>query len=54
MGKRLLADVVASPTLGATSKQPRTNPLLDNDEGMTVTGELKRRGNRWVGISLIS
>ena len=52
--KRLLADVVACPTLGATSRQPQTNPLLDNYEGMAVTGLVTWRGNRLVGISLIS
>jgi hypothetical protein len=52
--KRLLADLVDCPTLGATSKQPQTNPLLDNYEGMAVTGALKWRGDRLVGISLIS
>lgn len=52
--KRLLADVVACPTLGATSKQPQTNPLLDNYEGMAVTGRVAWRSNRLVDISLIS
>ncbi len=32
--KKLIADVTACPTLGATAKQPQTNPLLDNYEGM--------------------
>ncbi|WP_282083381.1 esterase-like activity of phytase family protein [Streptomyces tendae] len=36
--KRLLADLADCPTLGATAKQPQPNPLLDNFEGMTVTG----------------
>ena len=34
--KKLAADVTACPTLGATAKQPQTNPLLDNYEGMTT------------------
>jgi hypothetical protein len=54
LDKRLLADVVACPTLGATSRQPQTNPLLDNYEGMAVTGQVGRRGQRVVGLSLIS
>jgi hypothetical protein len=52
--KQLLADIVDCPTLGATSLQPQTNPLLDNYEGMAVTGEVTWRGRRLVGISLIS
>ncbi|MDT7744403.1 MAG: hypothetical protein QOE59_3481 [Actinomycetota bacterium] len=34
----LLADLGACPGLGATARQPQRNPLLDNIEGMTVTG----------------
>jgi hypothetical protein len=52
--KQLLADIVDCPTLGATSLQPQTNPLLDNYEGMAVTGELRLHGRRLVGLSLIS
>ncbi|MCD2190439.1 esterase-like activity of phytase family protein [Actinomycetospora soli] len=34
----VLADLGACPSLGATAKQPQRNPLLDNIEGMTITG----------------
>ncbi|MFJ5773501.1 esterase-like activity of phytase family protein [Streptomyces sp. NPDC093094] len=36
--KKLLADLVDCPSLGATARQPQPNPLLDNIEAMTVTG----------------
>jgi hypothetical protein len=37
-GVTVLADLGACPSLGATAKQPQRNPLLDNIEGMTITG----------------
>lgn len=43
LGKTLLADLAACPSLGATAKQPQPNPLLDNFEGMAVTGRSKGR-----------
>ncbi|MFJ4271653.1 esterase-like activity of phytase family protein [Streptomyces coelicoflavus] len=41
--KRLLADLADCPSLGATAEQPQPNPLLDNFEGLAVTG---RSGGR--------
>ncbi|MFV0135876.1 esterase-like activity of phytase family protein [Streptomyces sp. HMX87] len=42
-GKRLLADLAQCPSLGAPAKQPQPNPLLDNFEGMAVTGRTHGR-----------
>ncbi|MFJ7078616.1 esterase-like activity of phytase family protein [Streptomyces sp. NPDC098781] len=43
VGKTLLADIAACPSLGATAKQPQPNPLLDNIEGMAITGHSRGR-----------
>jgi hypothetical protein len=37
----LLTDLATCPPLGATAKQPQPNPLLDNIEGMTITGRTR-------------
>jgi hypothetical protein len=35
--KKLIADLVTCPSLGAPSRETQANPLLDNFEGMSVT-----------------
>lgn len=50
LSKRLVADLDTCPTLGATALEPQANPLLDNFEGMAVTGGLLHG----YGVSLIS
>ncbi|MEU3519870.1 esterase-like activity of phytase family protein [Streptomyces sp. NPDC006654] len=47
----LLADIADCPSLGATAKQPQPNPLLDNIEGVTVTGRTGERGLRLLMVS---
>jgi hypothetical protein len=37
VGKKLVADLVTCPSLGAKAKETQTNPLLDNFEGMAIT-----------------
>ncbi|MEU9402190.1 esterase-like activity of phytase family protein [Streptomyces sp. NPDC048242] len=49
--KTPLADIADCPTLGATARQPQPNPLLDNIEGMTVTG---RDGKGRLKVLLVS
>ena len=51
VGKRLVANLVDCPTLGAPSKETQVNPLLDNFEGMAITGA---RASGRTGVSLIS
>ncbi|MET8537765.1 esterase-like activity of phytase family protein [Streptomyces sp. NPDC005065] len=49
--KTLLADLVNCPSMGATAKQPQPNPLLDNIEGVAVTG---RRADGGLKLLLVS
>jgi predicted extracellular nuclease len=49
--KTLVADLVKGPTLGATALETQANPLLDNYEGMALTG-VGPGGT--IGVSLIS
>jgi hypothetical protein len=48
--KTLLTDLVTCPSQGATAKQPQPNPLLDNIEGMAITG----RGKGGLKVLLVS
>jgi hypothetical protein len=48
--KQLVSRLVDCPTLGAPAKQTQTNPLLDNFEGMAVTGH----AFGLTGVSLVS
>ncbi|MEV6904577.1 esterase-like activity of phytase family protein [Amycolatopsis sp. NPDC051372] len=50
VAKQHLADLVNCPTLGAPTKEAQANPLLDNYEGMAITGN----GPGLIGVSLIS
>ena len=49
--KRLVANLVRCPTLGAPALEPQANPLLDNFEGMAITTP---RLHGVGGVSLIS
>ena len=49
--KKLVADLVKGPTLGATPLEPQANPLLDNFEGMAITSQ---GPSHTLGVSLIS
>lgn len=50
VNKQLVSDLVDCPTLGAPAKETQANPLLDNFEGMAVTGHAVGL----TGVSLIS
>jgi hypothetical protein len=50
VAKQLVANLVTCPTLGAKAKETQTNPLLDNFEGMAITG----RTHGLTGVSMIS
>jgi hypothetical protein len=51
IAKRLVSSVTDCPTLGATSPEPQTNPLMDNYEGMAVTPSA---GHGPAAVSMIS
>ncbi|HEX3588371.1 MAG TPA: esterase-like activity of phytase family protein [Pseudonocardiaceae bacterium] len=51
VAKKLVAHLVTCPTLGAQAKETQTNPLLDNFEGMAITG---RAFGGLTGVSMIS
>lgn len=51
LAKTLVADLVKGPTLGATSLETQANPLLDNFEGMAITGN---GPSGTIGVTLIS
>ncbi|WP_261564629.1 esterase-like activity of phytase family protein [Frankia gtarii] len=44
VAKRPVADLVRCPTLGAPSREPQLNPLLDNYEGLAVAAAPVGRG----------
>ncbi len=48
--KKLVANLVGCPTLGAPSRETQANPLLDNYEGMAIT----LGGPGVAGLSMIS
>ncbi|MBO1768538.1 esterase-like activity of phytase family protein [Allobranchiibius sp. GilTou38] len=48
--KTLVSNVTACPSLGATAKEPQSNPLMDNYEGMTI----ETRHGRDAQVLLIS
>ncbi|MFH8784945.1 esterase-like activity of phytase family protein [Streptomyces roseoverticillatus] len=50
VGKELLADLGACPSLGATARQPQRNPLLDNIEGLVVA----KRSGGFLRLLLVS
>lgn len=54
VAKKLVANLQTCPTLGATPLEPQANPLLDNFEGMAITGSLNVLGFHGAAISLIS
>jgi hypothetical protein len=49
VSKKLVANLVQCPTLGAPSRETQASPLLDNYEGMTIVG-----GPGLAAVSLIS
>jgi uncharacterized protein len=54
VAKKLVANLQSCPTLGATALEPQANPLLDNFEGMAITGSLSAGRFHGASVSLIS
>jgi hypothetical protein len=55
VGKQIVVDVTACPSLGAPAKETQVNPLLDNFEGMTVRAARLPGDNGYLAqVSLIS
>lgn len=50
VGKRLVADLTACPTLGATTPGTQVNPLMDNYEALAIDPRGPGRGTAIVNV----